>query len=61
MLLFADGELLNRSVENREVRFDGLLNVTGPAMLFENRSKGMSMLGVLVLLASFSGDVASDD
>jgi len=36
-----------------------LVKFTGPAEL-ENKSKGMSILGVSFLVISFSGEVASD-
>jgi len=57
------GELLNKSVENTEEAWlEDLfaVKVTGPAEL-ENRSNGTSIFGVAFLLASFSGEVASED
>lgn len=37
------------------------MKLTWPAELLEKRSKGISIFGVAFLLASFSGEVASDD
>jgi len=57
------GEWLNKSVENNgESRLEELFvpKVTGTAEP-ENKSKGTSIFGVAFLLASFSGEVASED